>query len=326
MKIGWFGYHPDMIDPTKPHSASGRSWVSFLYANYAQRGHKVIWLPKTRPAPGSNVGFIEQCDVAYFQWRWEMLDYPERNALYLEQWELIEKGYKTGIKMVVHDQDHMMTPADYAKLIKMGVTLTAPELFPKKGFKTLHFPNPFTKPIPIRGRSPFMEIYEIVYIGNVYGRAEAAADFLNTGLRTKVIGNWLEEGPDRPGPEKIRQLMPKVEFAHRITSNAVVEGLAQGTCTIHLHKPSYGPLGFMTMRWAEAAAACTPAFIPYTFALPNDFQVGLANLGMIVTNGEDLLAKFRKLTEAEWILAITLQRDFVNANMSLEPWLNLKEL
>lgn len=327
MNIGWFSWAPGLVSDKDASSAGNTTWTKELLLLYQSLGHKVTWLVNEKPPVFVQGGGPADCDIIFINWRWSMPAYPDREALYLQQMEILDKwmGKKT---IVVHDQDHMISEKDMA-LIKGNVILTAPELNPREGFRTLHFPNPFTRGVPIDYRYPFLTLKDFIYIGNVYERYAEAVDFFGSASEVAsvtVFGNWLEPGPDRPGPDKVKKDMPNVNFRGRLSQRAVIDNLYEATATIHLHKPSYGRTGFMTLRWAEAANAAVVAFIPRTFWLPDDWKETFNSLGILVQDGRELASAYEAMLDGTWEQAVEAQRDFVADNMKKAPWIELLEV
>jgi len=340
MKVGIFSWQPGLLGETKS-SAGGEGYVRFLIDVLRYQKYEVIWLASGPAVPARTIkGNAKDVDVALFLWRWEMKDYPERNALYKEQMDLLFQLDQLDIPIIIHDEDHKISPVDLKLLKEMGVMLTAPELNPRPGFRTLHYPSPWLYRnifpwlkdygllhLEPWNRIPFMATTALTYVGNMYERYEQAKEFLNPLAKTsavvQVYGNWLESGPNRPGKKVVTKEMPDVDFHGRLSMKMVVETLAQANSTIHLFKPSYGKTGFVTWRWIEAAAAQTPAFIPSNFWLPKGYKREFAKCGFIVNDGEDLLKKYETLTDANWRETVALQTQFVQEHCDIWRWLDL---
>lgn len=321
MKIGWFTWQPELLDPNSPTSAGGAVWTKYLFSEFTKRGHKISYLSSSRMPEMTQRIPVEECDIIFINWRWEMPDYPERQALYHAQWRVIEEAVTANKRIIIHDQDHKMSAHDYQILKNCDVELYAPELFPREGFKTLHYPFPDFR--TFNRVSMYCE-WDIVYAGNMYERYEQAQQYLNAErLRAKFYGDWIENGFNKPGKDKVLNDFPHASFGSRIKQTSVISNMLEAFATIHLFKPSYGDTGFMTLRWAEAVAASTPAFLPQEFRLPDDVRSDFASCGLIVTSAEDVKKWCHSIDEGTWLRATNLQREFVYEKMSLDQWLKV---
>lgn len=322
MKIGWFAWQPELVDPATASSAGGASWTRFILDEYLAEGHEVVWLTSPKAPEHTRWGRPEDCDIVIINWRWQMPAYPERSVLYNRQWAIIKRATSKGIPVVAHDQDHKMTMSDFKLLKSLGVTLCSPELQPRQGFESLFYPAPeFERP---RYGLEAGQTYDIVYVGNVYERYAQAVHFLSTpDLQVSLYGNWLEDGPDRPGAAKAKHDLPNAFFGGRVVQQQVVQTLTTGKATIHLFKPSYEASGFMTLRWAEAAAAEVPALVPSTFFLPPEWRSKFVNLGLLVSNALEVAEWCWTLTPQKRRKAVELQKKFVQSYMTTKGWFDL---
>ena len=340
MKVGLFTWQPGLLGVSKS-SAGGEGYTRFIIDVLNYQGYVVAWLPGGDKIPIGTVRVDDPglLDVAVFFWRWEMPDYPERNELYKEQMRLLHDLHDKGVPIIVHDQDHKISAKDLKLLKSFNVMLTAPELNVRPGFRTLHYPSPwiYRKVFPfvdgygllhleIWNRIPFMATTALAYVGNMYERYDQAKDFLNPiseAREVKVWGNWIEDGPNRPGEKAVRAEFPKVDFRGRLAMSAVVENLAQANTTIHLSKPSYAKHGFLAWRWIEVAASKTPAFIPDNFWLPKGYKAEFRRLGFIVKDGEDLAKRYDEIKDSAWEEMVELQQYFVEEHCDIWRWLDL---
>lgn len=331
MNISWHTYEPGFVDNKVKSSAGGGAWMRRLFSAFSRADIEVFWMP-AGPTPAETIAFdpsqdFGNIDVAVFAWRWQMPAYPDRNQLYLDQVKYIQKMRLMGIPVLVHDQDHKISEPDRDQLVDMGVVIAEPSLLPFRGSRKLMFPNPYVGDQRYRveeHRVPFLSYYKLVYVGNNYGRFDQTVQFLRPfshRFPTKLYGNWLEAHPDRESPEFVRANLPDVEFGLRIQQSQVIDALAEADTTIHLFKPSYGPCGFTTIRWAEAAAAQTPAFIPADFNMPTEWRKRFGRF--VVKDGVEMAEVFNTITEAEYISVLRAQEDFVDTEMRVEPWIEL---
>lgn len=327
MNILWHTWEPGLMDPT-PTSAGGAQWTRYLWDRFIIDGsHRIFWGGlRGFPMDTSPLVELEQIDIAFFCWRWPMPQHPERHEAYMRQMELIAECNDLHIPVVVHDQDHKMTENDVKWLLDAGAILTTPELRPRPSFRSLLFPSlPPAFNIHLR-RFPGLSKHKLVYVGNNYERFDQAVEFfgpLSRQMSVLVHGNWLEASTTRERPEEVLRRLPHVYFAPRLPQDKVIETLASADFTIHLFKESYGPTGFTTIRWAEAAWASTPAFIPYDFFLPATWAEAFAP--MIVRDGVDLLNRVSGFTFKSWLDVRDAQQQFVYEKMTPQPWLELVE-
>ena len=143
MNIGWFSYAPGLHGIEK-NSAGNSEWTKHIIKLYNENDHNVVWLVDEEAPEGTiKDKNLHHLDVVIFNWRWEMPDYPERNDLYLQQLDILDKCFLFKKKVIVHDQDHKISALDLEWLKLHNVDLYAPELNPRPGFKKLFYPNPF---------------------------------------------------------------------------------------------------------------------------------------------------------------------------------------
>lgn len=317
-KIGWSCWAPGLTSKDHSSSAGTGLWVRSMLDMFIDQGHEVLWLlDDTLDAPeGTRLAAPEECDIIFMNWRWQLPEkYKERNNLYYQQMEILNR-VAGRVPIVVHDQDHKISDKDLKHLqsFNRSIRLTAPEFFPRDGFKTLHYTNAYGSQL-MEDKMPFLTFYALMYVGNVYERYDQAVKFIapfSEMFHTKVFGNWLEKGPDRPGPTKVRDDFPNVEFAGRIKQTSIIPNFLETTTTIHLHKPSYGETGFITMRWFEAAAAGIMAFIPDTFRLPGTWSETLQQLGAVVSDGEQMRSTYYNMPEEYWFKIVEIERELIN--------------
>lgn len=252
-----------------------------------------------------------------------MLDYPERHEKYVHQWQLLTQAQYMDIPVLVHDQDHKISEYDLEKLRKMdNVTIASPQLF-LDGYRSqmsLMYPNFFfSAPIDLRIEN---REWTLSYVGNNYERYEQTVRMygpLSRVFPTAFWGNWLEPGADgRTDPEIVKKDLPYVEFQGRCDVDMVFKHIADSLATVHLAKASYCQTGFVTMRWAEAAAAGTLAFIPKAFNLPPYWKQLFDPL--IVDNGYEIADRLAAFSLEDIGNLIQTQRDFVHAMMAPENW------
>lgn len=337
--IGIHGWEPALTTGVTTASSGAGAWLRYLITSYLEAGHDVVWVSdleeKNSVCETVSCDLASQiCDVVIVMWRWAMPLYPARNYLYEEQMRLIAYCINRGTRVVVHDQDHLISPEDLAYLSNNDIHIYAPELAKRPGVTRLMFPNPhlITDPFSI---SDWQKRVDLTYVGNNYGRFDQTTRFLssrhgmNSHVNIEVYGNWLEPHPEREAPEVVKAEMPNVKFMGRLPQTELIDKLSEAYFTIHLFKKSYGPTGFVTMRWAEAAAAGTLAFVPTDFFLPYEWEDLFNKSGLIVNDARELVTRMAHFSSAGAVSrgwyqsALRLQANFVRTYMTLEPWMRL---
>lgn len=313
----------------KTASSGGASWLKFLIEKLSNEGNTVLWASNN---PSDSVLMTttvspqvaaKEADILFMPWRWEMPLYPDRNQLFLSQQYLIERGRG---KKVVHDEDHMMRLQDATDCVKQGVILTAPELFPKSGFQSLVFPYPFEgKEIEVCENLAMFKTADLMYIGNNYGRLAQTKKYLNlpNSVSVEITGNWMTPHPERETPEQVASAFPNALFFGKVSNDSVVRELSEAITTVHLAKPSYCHTGFVTMRWAEAAAAGIPALVPAEFRLKG--PLAEAFQPMFVKSGESVIEMIEafRASKLMYDVSVERQREAVKKVFSIEPWLDI---
>jgi hypothetical protein len=329
MNILFHTWDPGLIDD-KPNSAGGSLWIKYLWRELISEGHSILWAGAGKPIGTMSLedfndlgDCIEHTDVVVLFWRWLMdKQYKDRNEARDQQARILMLATGLHKPVLVHDQDHKISSAEVEFLRSMGnVTLAAPEIAPRPGFRTLHFPNPY--PIfrdPWKDKVVFLAENQLIYIGNNYERWTQFLEFIakpaESGLRTVVYGNWMEPGPNRQSPEEVRAAAPKVRFMGRLPQNQILDMLTTADATVQLAKDSYCDTGFITMRWCEAAAAATLSFVPQQFKhVPSGFEEA------VVRDGHDLVMKYMKMQQYERV--VKQQQKWVKENMRVDAWKSL---
>lgn len=301
--IGWHSWSPGLTDPTsKGSTTSGDSaWISYLWKELEKLGHKIFWLGIGKPShitklERKSFDDFQQLDLMIMYYRWPMPENSERQSEYETQQALMRRCKLADMPFIVLDGDHMITTQDALSILSQGGHICAPELAPYRKrlyVRSLMFPNPYELKTPSVMPSDRENI--AMYVGNNYGRYQQTVSFLrpiSRRFKVSVYGNWLEYSPNRETEDKIKDDMPLVNFRGRLDQRSIIERLAIAKFTIHLCKPSYEEVGFCTMRWAEAAAAGTPAFVPSGFPDPD----GDIIIGPRVDNGYDVLRQIDLMT------------------------------
>jgi glycosyltransferase involved in cell wall biosynthesis len=311
-------WEPGLTGNTKS-SGGGAAWTKYLWGFLETNGYSIVAPGITNP---DSVEPTQPVDAAIFCWRWLLPDapqYKERNLLYDRQNYLIGWCFENAIPVVIHDQDLKMLSVEREWLKKNGAIIATPSLFPETGEISLHFPNPYEFEPLIQGSTG------LTYIGNNYERLDQTFKLIEPfahEVHTTFYGNWIEPGYDRD-PSVIKGLLPNVHFMGRLPQEDVITTLRKAKATVMLHKPEYGPRGFVTIRWAEAASAGVLPFIPAEFNLPNQYIYSLSRLR--VSESAEMLEAYNQIGENERKKLIYQLRRFVVHYMSPVPWIKLLE-
>lgn len=262
---------------TIPTVTGTETWESIVIRALEERGAWVMTRDSVRFKDTRLVDVngaltaVPQVDVAFFYWRWYMPQpqYADRQKAYVDQWNYIQAYRRIGTRVVVFDGDHKITGPEREQLHQLGVEVYAPELLPADGNIMLMYPA--LPPVSIPTTNAFrLRSVTLGYVGNNYERYEQAVRLFG-GPAAPVShfwGNWIDPGPDRKSPHEVERDFPNTVFHGRLSNAAVLDKLLDIEATIHLAKPSYCETGFITMRWAEAAATGTLAMVPSEFAGP----------------------------------------------------------
>lgn len=301
-------------------SGGGGLWTKFLFEEFKKAGHHVYWFTHDAPQIDKHWQPVIKTDAAIFCWRWllpNITQYEERNRAYDRQNLLIHWCIRNKVPFLIHDQDLKMTMEERDWVQSSGGVIATPSFFPQGHNEiSLHFPNPYTFSDERRAWSN-----QLIYIGNNYERMDQTIKYVgefSKHIHTVFYGNWVELGFGRK-PEEIRAKLPHVSFGGRLPQKDVVSMLSRSRATIMLHKPEYGPRGFTTIRWAEAAAAFTLPFIPVEFALPSQYIPSLKPL--IVSDASEMLKRYEKIDDDNRTKLIGHVRTLVNNFMSAKPWI-----
>lgn len=311
----WYSWEPGLYGDYKT-SGGGGTWTSFLWKEMERNGFEI-----KRCSPPIDAHYdgdrriddVKDIDAAIFCWRWLLPpQYAERNQYYEWQMALIRKCFGHHIPILIHDQDHKIEGKDEKYLQSIGAILTAPEIYPRYGFKTLMFPNPYSIP---PSRPHHERPIDLMYVGNNYERYNQFKKMVggHPNRYTVVYGNWLEKSPNREDPEQIKQDCPYIDFRNRLPQTRVLDELRFAKATFHLAKYTYCTSGFITIRWAEAVAAGCPAFIPAEFRAPIGFYRAVE-----ISNMEKWLDDERMLD-----VLFNQQREFVATKMIPSKWLEI---
>jgi hypothetical protein len=330
MNIGWSTWEPGLVSP-KPTSAGGAAWTSYLFDTFRHNGHNVVMMQGSAAGVHTVIDDADLLglDVAVFCWRWPMPEYPERQRAYERQMQLIHMLGRAKIPMLIHNQDHKMTASDRELVKEYDGVIAAPQFVLEgehRADMTLFFPNPYW-----RGQYQFWGVRPttFAYVGNNYERFEQVVAYIqqfSAYYKTDFYGNWMEPGPGRESPEYVRAVLPHVNFHGRLPQDRVIETLSQADTTMHFAKDSYLRHGFITLRWAEAAAANTIAFVPYDMHLPSEYYRLYSRYGLTPRDSSELMEAIEWIRrEQTWPEILDLQWRFVQEFMGVEQWLETIE-
>lgn len=309
------GRHPHTIfwhNHSVPSTSGLDGWEPRVQEALRRAGYDVI-LPGDYPPDFSKI------DVAFFYWRWLMSpvsSYVERNLTFVRQFKYIEACRRHKVRVVVFDGDHKLSEDLALELWRDGVELYAPELAPRPLYSKLMYPS-----FPANMKTGNRPV-TIGYVGNNYERYDQAVRLLGgpSGPECHFWGDWIEGRVNREPKTKVMADFPNSVFHGILPEPLVHKTLETMMATIHLAKASYCATGFITMRWAEAAAAGVLAFIPSEFAMP------LVDRGIFPTVGSvselnDLLAAYSDYRARSPLL--TQQSNWVHDNMRMTEWLRV---
>jgi hypothetical protein len=133
----------------------------------------------------------------------------------------------------------------------------------------------------------------------------------------------MDPGPYREGYAQVLTDFPNTHFCGRLPQEDTIRKLSEALFTAHLFKPSYGPSGFITLRWAEAAAAGTPAFIPFEMNLPKRWRDQFCDYGLLVKDAKMVAETIEGMAMSNWNDALECQQEFVDEYMRTQNWFNI---
>lgn len=321
--VGWLYW--DARSENKSATDPASIWTVPMWKQMAYNDIRSVWLdPSTNP-DGLQYAKLEECDILFCYWRWELPNidrYRTRNEAYAFQMKTLQEAFLLNIPVIVYDCDMMITIEQRFWLLSCGASIRIPAFFPYEGAKTLHYPMVYK--IGERGEHKRVGIS---YVGNNYGRYDMARRYLNWPngncnegqLRLPLVedpgftiyGNWMDRSQFRESPEQVRSDFPNAKFPGLLDQNLTVDVLRKAKATVHIAKPEYANIGFIALRWFEAVAAGTPAFIPEEWNLPIEIPKAIDAYGISMDVQfnpnilDTLLMKQRELVEP----------------MSFDPWI-----
>lgn len=251
-----------------------------LVDSLVDRGHEVVALQQQREdEPYHNLTYdmgLPDLDVVFLEWRWPTYKNSGQHKFEPDldrQIELLNHYHAAGVPVIAWDTDLKMTPEDEARWPNM---IIADPTFEPENFiisrERLPFWSDF-KPIKTAVENPV----EFGYVGNNYERDEMFMKYYSqpatllreSGVQTKVHGNWLQRSPERDDPEVLIAKHPHVAFGPRVGFHESMDLLNSFICTVHITKPRYAKQGFASPRYLENIIMNTPALVPGEFLVPN---------------------------------------------------------
>lgn len=300
-------------------------WMKPLFNVLRSIDIEPIWLDPSTTAEGLQNGHIDDVHMILCYWRWQLPDierYRTRNAAYAFQMKALTEASWREIPVVVYDCDLMIDAKMRQFLLSDDVKLMMPAFYPYEGYETLHYPMVYH--VGTKGEH---KREGIVYVGNNYSRYDMARRYLNWPngncnegqLRLPlaedpsftIYGNWMDRSQFRESPEQVSSDFPNAKFPGLLDQNLTIDVLRKAKATVHIAKPEYADIGFIALRWFEAVAAGTPAFVPEEWHLPIEMPKAIDAYGISLELQfnphvlEILLAKQRELVEP----------------MSFDPWI-----
>lgn len=247
----------------------GRSHRRVLIDGIRSRGHEVILLQANRDYIEAGDDFrttysweagLPDIDLIFFEWRWRI---PGRNDtpcdsvghscdLHRQQELLRHYTVDSRLKTVIWDKDRRLHRA--ASIRRLAhVTICEAGLYPRYGAASLLFPvsDEVLDTSDAESLAQLERTYDVVYIGNQYGR-DGEFDRYFAGLARDaehaVWGKW----------ERVSR-WPWVNFRGRLPFAEVEAKYRRSLATVLLLPGRYAAVGQMTQRVFEAAlSGCLP--------------------------------------------------------------------
>lgn len=167
---------------------------------------------------------------------------------FARQRDIVEQGRENNIPVFVFDRNN------WAQHHPVGDLLLRPYVQENEYWdqEQVFFPY-WRSDVP---KSEIEPQYDLVYVGNRYGREEQMDRFLDglEDLDILVAGNW---------PDRDQEVTSKYDFDFigSTPHYSTIPLLKLGKATFHVGKPDYNDLGMVTMRPFEAAMANRVCFI-----------------------------------------------------------------
>jgi hypothetical protein len=269
MHIGWWA--ADNLDNEYCGKDGGTSYRHPLLSELNQRGH-AIW--KYGPDPGNypytesaldDLGILDEAyrfrdsldfvlDAQGRIGHLDMLVVELRSVDFFREFRqqqyIINQAHDTGIPVLGFDRNNWGT--DLSRDMKQKIHLLRPyfESRTDEAWRDITF-FPYPIDTDYWPQSRITPRYDLVYVGNRYGR-EAQMDAFLDGLEDLdilVAGNW----PDRD--QDVTDKYPHVDFVGSTPHFSTIPLLQLGWMTFHVGKPDYHDIGMFTPRLVEAALA-----------------------------------------------------------------------
>ena len=321
-KVGFLYWSPGLIGD---FSTADPSWIWLLPLFDLLKSNDIqpCWLDPSTEVEGLVKATVKEVDMIFCYWRWQLPDterYRPRNEAYAFQMKALTEAFSSNTPVIVFDGDLKIDLEQHRWLLQSGARLVMPAFYPLEGYETLFYPMVYSEgSYDPTGRNG------VVYIGNNYERYDMAVKYMSwprysyKGMskamdpKFTIYGNWVDPSPYRESPEQVRADFPNALFPGYLDQRLVIETLAKAKATVHIAKPEYASIGFIALRWFEAVAAGTPAFVPVDWHLP---------CPMNYTYDADSIAFELQRGAAPMRKQFEYQRLMINL-MTFVPWLRL---
>jgi len=279
--FSYWGFCESFEDCNEPNTPDGSRFTRPMFVNALTiAGHQVTSLQKRREKneyPGITydpVG-LPDGDILFIEWRWKTWknfgDTKFEND-YDRQIELLQH-YHGEVPVVIWDCDMKLTSEDenrWPEAIIADPTMDPKQLTRKRARL------PFSSDLKFLVE-PYEDPVRYGYIGNNYERDEMFEKYYNCpakslrpeGIQTSVFGNWLLRSPERMSPEHVTKKFRNIAFIDRVGFTESMQQLRKFICTTHITKPEYAKRGFVSPRYLENIATCTPSLVPCEFMMNN---------------------------------------------------------
>ena len=206
-----------------------------------------------------------EADVIILNWLKE-----KPGVAYARQVELLEAALAHGIPTLIFDQEGIHDEGGDSdprveqamfESAKIPMRLTMPAFYPPYGYETLHYAYPFRQQTPIPLST--CRLYQRSYVGYCDTRYGQALDWFRD-LQGDIWGDWLDDSQE----QTLIDFGVGPRFHDECQPEQVQTVLQRSVSTVHLGTPEQCSYGMLTLRYAEAAASGTLAFVPWETQLP----------------------------------------------------------
>ena len=271
------------------------------------RGHNVYALQQQRelePYAGLiySEGSLPELDVLFVEWRWPT--YKNSGSKKFEpdldrQSEILDH-YHGNIPVIIWDTDLKLSPIDERRWPK--AIIADPSIDPvhlTRPRHRLNYCTDFNPLYDLRGTK-----LEYGYVGNNYERQHMFKKYISapalqlrqSGIQTKVFGNWLQASPERPHPSLLIKDNPYVAFCDRVgfTESMSIQNLF--LCTTHITKDMYAKRGFVPPRYLESLMCRTIGLVPEEFK-----HNSILGSSWCVRTSDDIISVVKKISKMSFL-------------------------